>query len=92
MIIPCILYHSGLYATEYKKEHSHITVGEYRAIWDGLDNKTRKVCSHTYFFSSLSTSSLFLDLRTVVQGEKGREKQERFGYRYCHRRRQVNRW
>ncbi|KAF8805069.1 hypothetical protein BYT27DRAFT_7339953 [Phlegmacium glaucopus] len=32
----------GLYAEEYKKSHPHVTTGQYRVLWDNIDEATRK--------------------------------------------------
>ena len=37
----------------YKKSHSHITTGEYRVVWENIDEATRKVfqCFLLYYFA-----------------------------------------
>lgn len=44
------ILHSNLYGAEYKKSHPHVTVGEYRVVWDGIDETIRKVHQRSFSF------------------------------------------
>jgi len=65
---------SNLYATEYKKSHPRVTTGEYRIVWDTLDETTRKVL---IFFSSFFVwiTELFLqEFEQLCKAKKAERK------------------
>ena len=37
------IYYSNLYAKEYKKSHPNVTTGQYRVLWDNINEATCKV-------------------------------------------------